>query len=100
MWAYDWTIEWPGGGIAVKQPPDWASGLPGSWTYRSFHNNPESGLSPQKTRPTTDDLILQEANFALGTPTSTTLQGEIVSVPSASKGRSVRAQTVSPQGSR
>ena len=60
---------------AVKQPPDWASGLTGSWIYRSFHNNATLvyGTAP----PTANGLILQEAVFKLETPTSTTLRGTI-----------------------
>jgi hypothetical protein len=64
--------------IAVKQPP-FRSEITGLWTYRSFHNNPATiyPTAPQKTQPTTRDLLLQEAGFVLRTPTSTTLQGEI-----------------------
>jgi hypothetical protein len=49
--------------------------LTGSWTYRSFRNNP---TYPYLTAPpTAHGLILQEAVFNLRTPTSTTLQGTI-----------------------
>jgi Raf kinase inhibitor-like YbhB/YbcL family protein len=67
----------------VKQPPfTWE--LSGSWTYLSFHNDPEHvyrgkyfvGFA-QKPQPTADELILQEAYFRLQTPTSTTLQGTV-----------------------
>jgi hypothetical protein len=60
--------------IAVKEPPfTWE--LSGSWTYRSFLNDPayfwERKLNPENL----GELILQEAVFKLETPTSTTLQG-------------------------
>ena len=69
--------------IAVKQPPfTWE--LSGSWTYLSFHNDPEHvyrgqtyvGFA-QKPQPTAQELILQEAFFRLQTPTSNTLQGTV-----------------------
>ena len=71
--------------IAVKQqPPPFTWELSGSWTYLSFHNDPEHvyrgqtyvGFA-QKPQPTAQELILQEAFFRLQTPTSTTLQGRI-----------------------
>jgi hypothetical protein len=61
--------------IAVKQQPPFTWELSGSWTYRSFHNNPAYVF---QTAPRTGHhLILAEAVFRLETPTSTTLQGEI-----------------------
>jgi hypothetical protein len=61
--------------IAVKRQPNWASGLTGSWTYRSFHN--KTTYVYPTAPPTTRKLILQEAVFKLETPTDTTLQGTI-----------------------
>jgi hypothetical protein len=63
--------------IAVKQvreETDWWR-LPGSWTYRSFHNK-HTRVYPAAP-PTAHGLILQEAVFKLETPTDTTLQGTI-----------------------
>jgi hypothetical protein len=71
--------------IAVKQPP-FTWDLSGSWTYLSFHNDPEHVYRGrefvqrgfrQRPQPTADDLILQEAYFRLQAPTSTTLQGTV-----------------------
>jgi len=50
-------------------------GLTGSWTYRSFHNNPQYPYLT--TYPTAQSLILEESVFKLKTPTSTTLEGTI-----------------------
>src|SRR5215469_7507834 len=47
----------------------------GSWTYRSFHNEPQYPYL--KTYPTAHSLILEESVFKLKTPTSTTLEGTI-----------------------
>ena len=47
----------------------------GSWTYRSFHNNPQYPYLT--TYPTAHGLILEESVFKLKTPTSTTLEGTI-----------------------
>jgi hypothetical protein len=66
--------------VALKQqqpvgPGAWSlpSILAGSWTYRSFLNDPKPYL---KAPPTADGLILQEAVFKLEIPTdTTTLQG-------------------------
>jgi hypothetical protein len=50
-------------------------GLAGSWSYRSFHNEPQYPYL--KTYPTAHSLILEESVFKLKTPTSTTLEGTI-----------------------
>ena len=47
----------------------------GSWTYRSYHNEPQYPYL--KTYPTAHSLILEESVFKLKTPTSTTLDGTI-----------------------
>src|SRR5262249_29892204 len=60
--------------IAVKRlGAPW--GVHGSWTYRSFYNEPKPVYYP--TAPQTAHLISQEAVLKLETPTSTTLQGTI-----------------------
>lgn len=51
------------------------NGWLGSWTYRSFHNEPQYPYL--KTYPTAHSLILEESVFKLKTPTSTTLDGTI-----------------------
>jgi hypothetical protein len=63
--------------IAHKPPPQPFSlwGLSGSWSYRSFHNEPQYPYL--KTYPTAHSLILEESVFKLKTPTSTTLEGTI-----------------------
>jgi hypothetical protein len=54
----------------VRQPPfTWE--LAGSWTYRSFHNNP----TPLYQSDSTPHHLIWEGVFKLESPTSTTLQG-------------------------
>ena len=60
--------------IAVKQQPPFTWELSGSWTYRSFHNNPTQ-LYRTEWLPSARQLILAEGLFKLESPTSTTLQG-------------------------
>jgi hypothetical protein len=61
------------GGPAIGGGP--TMGWLGSWTYRSFHNEPQYPYL--RTYPTAHSLILEESVFKLKTPTSTTLEGTI-----------------------
>jgi hypothetical protein len=60
-------------GPAIGGGPEF--GWLGSWTYRSFHNEPQYPYLT--TYPTAHSLILEESVFKLKTPTSTTLEGTI-----------------------
>ena len=85
--------------IALKQqqavgPGAWSLPwiLAGSWTYRSFINNPEYPYL--KAPPTAHGLILQEAVFKLEIPTDTTTLQGTTPVPSGS----VRGGTIELPG--
>ena len=85
--------------IALKQqqpvgPGAWSLPwiLAGSWTYRSYINNPEYPYL--KAPPTAHGLILQEAVFKLEIPTDTTTLQGTTPVPSGS----VRGGTIELPG--
>jgi hypothetical protein len=61
--------------VAVKQWKMAPLGLTGSWTYRSFLNNPTPIYYPNALQ--TAHLISQEGVFKLETPNNTHLQGTI-----------------------